>query len=404
MTIKQNLIKRIRNRDLNGVQAALDQGASVNSTDDEGATLLHHAVREQLLRRAIYKQEYLIISLLLRCGADMDRRDVHGKTAEDYAQEHLQGLKEKWNIGYYDECRSQDPHVWEEAKRIVQALREERSLRIVAETDPTLGISDCKGRTWLHRAAEANDREAVERWIQAEGEVDARDLYGHTAAMLAARNGCADALEPLLDCMNGWYLQTNIYTKDNLAHMAVRSNDLATVEVLDRKAAQERETSDLFTACDQQGKTPLHYTVYADKNAAAMAKILIRQGADPDKKNPEGHSALGLAIAIGSVEECVQMIPASKRIADEREGRELLKMAIASEPTRLGFIEEILHAHPHLGMPHPPHGITPETVAKLISPFRLLNDEQKQTRDRILSCMEDAAQRAEASAAPPTAP
>ena len=187
--------------------------------------------------------------------------------------------------------------------------------------------------TSLHWAAHAGDASAVDRLLEAGGEVDAETRHGvtplalasarghaavveglldggadpnraspqgETPLMVAARTGVVDTVEALLrygaglgvDAREGWRGQTALMWAAAEGHAAIVSPLVAAGADVDARS--------------DGGFTPLAFAVRAGHAAAAEA--LLKAGADVDLALPDGTSPLHLAVINAHYDVALQLL------------------------------------------------------------------------------------------------
>jgi ankyrin repeat protein len=225
-------IAAVKSGDRGGVRALLKQAVDVNTPEIDGTTALHWAVRGNDLDTT---------RLLLAAGARADQANRYGVTPLSLAA--LNGNA-----------------------TVIEAL-------IAAGANPAASVSN--GQTMLMIAARSGNPDAVRVLLARHVDVNAREqVLGETALIWAASENHAEAIALL--AKGG-------------ADVNARSNPLTfpLAKYGDGKSAR-------FTVLPRGGWTPLMYA--ARQGAAAAARALAETGADLNLADPDGTTALELAI------------------------------------------------------------------------------------------------------------
>lgn len=169
-----------------------------------------------------------------------------------------------------------------------------------AGADPN--VSNRYGMTPQHLAAENGDAEALRALIEAGADPNATLPEGETVLHTAARTGSADAVRVLLehgahiDARESWYGETPLM-------WAAAENHAQAVDALiehgadadARSAPKTWERRRLSQSLLSLGEwTPLFYA--ARENALDAGRALVANGADLDVADPDGATALVIAI------------------------------------------------------------------------------------------------------------
>lgn len=358
--------------------------ARLFETDDEGRTVLHHAL--------IDVTSLDNLSVLLEAGADSLLRDFNGETALHYAVksqlvEHSLMLTENGGDLFIKNNAGLSPLIlafdkgpeltlnilvdnidirdrwgdtplshsvqWEYAD-IVQALLSKGAdvnhknkqggtalHRAVVSVEglgiPTMLIasgadpnsSDLMGRTPLHDSVAWNRVDMV-KFLNANGiSVDARDRSGQTALHIATFSGhdeiCTWLLEfgasPNVPDNNG---RTPLY-------IAAENSWIGTIELLISKGAY-------LESRDNEGRTALYVALRTGSEASAVS--LIKNGADLFAKDVSGQTPFDLVIKSGVATASVIMIPKVMNIQDNQ-GNTPLHLAVMASAD-LNFVELLL--------------------------------------------------------------
>ena len=162
--------------------------------DGNGGTLLHVAARDGLMPT--------VGLLLTRSPRMLDFKDRSEKTACDYALERVKRLEEQLGVRFPDNppltCSSDDQEAWGQAKWVLHRIRTEQTKQAACEAPFGAGVADSSGRTGLHWAAHDGDLDTVRGWVEARGDLDARDDSRNTPVDLAVDNGHVEVIRELL--------------------------------------------------------------------------------------------------------------------------------------------------------------------------------------------------------------
>jgi ankyrin repeat protein len=183
--------------------------------------------------------------------------------------------------------------------------REMADLLIRAGANPK--TTNAYGGTPLSEACTNSDAVMIEKLLKAGADPNARSSEGETALMTAARTGSVESVKALLDhgadvnAKEQWLGQTALM-------WAVAENHPAVVELLiargadvnarstirEEKVKNKWFTANVVSAPPKGGLTPLLYA--ARQNSLQAAQMLVKAGADLNLTDPDGTSALVIAI------------------------------------------------------------------------------------------------------------
>jgi ankyrin repeat protein len=158
------------------------------------------------------------------------------------------------------------------------------------------------GMAALHLAAVNGDAAALRQLLEAGADANAKLPEGETVLLSAARTGAPDAIRVLLqagadpDAREGWYGETALMwaAAENHAE-AVRALLEHGADPNVRSAPQTWERRRVAQMLLSLGEwTPLFYA--ARENALEAARVLVEGGADLDAADPDGATALVIAI------------------------------------------------------------------------------------------------------------
>ncbi len=216
--------------------------------------------------------------------------------------------------------------------------RELADLLIHAGASPK--TTNAYGGTPLAEACTNSDPVMIERLLKAGADPNARSAEGETALMSAARTGSVESAKALIDhgadvnAREQWLGQTALM-------WAVAENHPAVVDLLiahgadvnarstvrEEKVKNKWFTANVVSAPPKGGLTPLLYA--ARQNSLEAGKMLVQAGADLNLADPDGTSALVMAIVNGHYDLPVYLLEhgADPKIADKF-GRTALYAAV----------------------------------------------------------------------------
>jgi ankyrin repeat protein len=216
--------------------------------------------------------------------------------------------------------------------------RELADLLIRAGANPK--TTNAYGATPLAEACTNSDPVMIEKLLKAGADPNAMSSEGETALMTAARTGSVQTVKALLDhgadvnAKERWLGQTALM-------WAVAENHPAVVEMLiahgadvnarstvrEEKIKNKWFTANVVSAPPKGGLTPLLYA--ARQNSLEAAKMLVKAGADLNLADPDGTSALVMAIVNAHYDLPIYLIEhgADPNIADKI-GRAALYAAV----------------------------------------------------------------------------
>jgi ankyrin repeat protein len=183
--------------------------------------------------------------------------------------------------------------------------REMADLLIQAGANPK--TTNAYGGTPLAEACTNSDPAMIEKLLKAGSDPNARSSQGETALMTAARTGSVESVKALLDhgadvnAKEQWLGQTALMWAVGENHPAVVEMLIAHgADVNARSTVREEKiknkwfVANVVSAPPKGGFTPLLYA--ARQNSLEAAKMLVKAGADLNMTDPDGTSALVIAI------------------------------------------------------------------------------------------------------------
>jgi hypothetical protein len=185
--INKQLIKASEKGDIKKVTLLLENGADVNTKDNDGWTPLMHAAE---------KGHKEVVELLIEKGADVNTKDNDGWTPLMYASKNndleiIRLLLEKGaNVNLTDKYG-------QTALILASANGHKEVVELLLEKGANVNIQDEDGWTALMFASQNGYKEVVELMIENGADVNAKDNLGKTALMLASENGHKEIVELL---------------------------------------------------------------------------------------------------------------------------------------------------------------------------------------------------------------
>jgi ankyrin repeat protein len=257
------------------VELLLQHRASPARSDTRGWNALHHAADQGMDGCA---------ALLLRNGAS-----VHQKAGNGLFPLHLAARNghEKTIALLLDQGVNVD-QVDEEgvtALMYTAARGHLPALKFLLNREANCDTRTACGSNALHFAAQAGKEEALAELLkQPNIDINAGNKVGGTALILAAMNGCHDAVHRLLD--NGADPRTANQQGCNALHATASNGYVAVVETL----INSENDKDFIDSTTHNGFTPL--LLAAQKGKADVVRLLAERGADLRLREKKGTTAL----------------------------------------------------------------------------------------------------------------
>ncbi len=289
------LIDAVKQGNFTVAKALITQKANVNTTEPDGMTALHWAVRADDLPT---------VQMLIRAGANVNATSRYGMTPIIFAAENG------------------DP-------KVLAAL-------LKAGANPNSALSE--GQTALMTAARTGNVESINLLIETGANVDVKEQWqGQTALMWAASQNNAGAVKTLIDAgadKNArskllsfpefkWETSGMVVTvlpRGGWTPLMYAARDGA----LDAAAALADAHADL-NATDPDGTTAL---MYAITNAHFdTAAVLIEKGADPNVADSTGTTALYSAVDMHTLGPMLSR--PSPKLVDKLDAADIVRLLIA---------------------------------------------------------------------------
>ena len=240
-----------------------------------------------VLYTAVKRKDAVLASLLIRHGADVNRRDGNGMTAL-----HIAAMYGFISLIYLLIQSNADLSV--PGKLGKTPLHEAISwgklevVQILLYHGANVQARDSAGLTPLHEAVSSGVPDAVQMLLEHGADIQAQDSAGLTPLHGAVLSGAHEAVESLL--RNGADVRARDATGLTPLHQAVNLGDVATTKKLVAEGANIIEHS-------KEGKTPLHNAVSSGRRDAV--RFLIESGAIVDAVDYQDSTPLHQAILLG---------------------------------------------------------------------------------------------------------
>ena len=302
------------------VEVLLMGGADIKIEDDEENTALSYA---------IYKLNVKLTNLLVAYGADPNQRDKNKSTLlmrasfskKIDAVKLLLSIKADPNLTEVDgltalmlACKSNDIDV----------------ATVLVEAGASLDIQDNNGMTALMSASDEGNLKIVKLLVEAGANINVQDNKGFTALIIAILQKQYLVAHYLIE--SNADINIAVESGKTALHLACAKQNSELVHTLldngvNPNICDAEESTPLLTACLGQSDIPYNPTI---------PPLLLAYGADPNKQDNEGQTAL-MAASLYDFEEGVQALldgGADVNIEDEK-GRVALYAAAQSGNTKI---------------------------------------------------------------------
>ena len=283
------LSKEVEKKNYEHIEFLIDCGADVNNKNINGKTLLLNEVMKG-------NSNYKMINFLINHGADIDLRDSEEKTIIDDLVEMI--LIQK---GFKEEDFEKYPAIYEEEDYVL-LLKKMLTFR------PNLDRRRSDGRTILFDVITYNDFDTIRLLLNYGISPNIIDNEGNTPLSVLIDHGLKLEdpkdrelfLERLVFLLK-FRVNVDIQDKNGYTvfHKTVIANDLGVVEKLLTKKAD-------LTIRDNQGRTALHHTQWNGNHK--IARWLIAAGADINQIDKSGFTLLNYAAIFGHIDLAVALI------------------------------------------------------------------------------------------------
>jgi len=268
------LINSARIGDIGAVKKYLANGANINARNELGETSLHAAA---------FNKRINIIQLLLDNGAEINSEDNNGYTPMDMARGEVSvllgkhGGKENYRTDPITEAAQPESPTTKAPDISIHKAATDGNIETVKQHIASGADLNAKNKyawTPLHLAAINGQREVVELLIAKAADLNARDNSGYTPLHVAVINGQKEIATLLIS------KGTDVNAKDIAGSTplfnAVLRSSKEIAELLIAKGADANVK-------DDSGTTPLHCA--ADRGYKEIAELLITEGADVNVKD-----------------------------------------------------------------------------------------------------------------------
>ena len=354
----------------------LANGADVNTEDKDGATVLHWTAANN---------PELAVSVISH-GADVNVKNQHDVTAlhlaavNNYKELAVCLLKSNADVNAVDKDGNSALHkAAENSSKDVASILVEYGADVNAvnddgETALSLAVkSDCRecllqspkqtarskvkddSSTALDQAARDDGKDLVQLLVEQGANVDSRDRHGNTALHFAISKSSKTISCLLLD--HGAYADAEDQNGNNAMHFAAALSDKEMASLLVSNVGDvnaknklgetslhrvaEKDNSEVaaillghgahVNSVDNVGNTPLHYAC-TQIPGDATARLFVIKGADVDRRNKVGQTALHSAVTAGNLNAAKLLLEcgAKVNVTDDR-GNTPLHLALSAK-------------------------------------------------------------------------
>ena len=362
-----DLHQRVLELDLKGVSQCLADGADINALDDNGDTALHCIVRWEPTYWDGFSAEEILYDLFDR-RPDIEIRDRSGKTAEqlvrarhaevDAELAELVRQRKTTDFRFVDSADELDPAGILDVKegglrQACERFREARAHQAVLRSDPDLNLCDEHGNNGMHFAAEIGDAEDLVRRHKAGGSLTLTSNYGWSPYMVLAQQGHVEAFVALAEHDESWASDlTGQY--ENILHMAAVNSRAGMAQAILEQVEKLSYAPTMLEALDRGSRTPLYRAIgniHGEEEAAAVVAVLLEAGADPGREEAltdhKYRTPLMVAAKAGRPSVCKLLVDSGADVnRTDARGRTALEYAIESESAEA--VDAVLAGQPDL--------------------------------------------------------
>ncbi len=257
----------------------IQRGADVNASDADGATPLMYAARRNLNQ----------VAALLAAGAEIDAAEKEGRTAlmMAFADEERSGWTVKPLLDGSPTLELTDHKGW---TALAHAAWRSGVKPAIGDLIDAGARVEALGWTPLHEAAVRRDAKRVPELLREGADPNARDRWGRTPVMWAAR--FIDKDRETIPALVRMGADVNAADEDGATALHIAAS-----HAWDGELADLLNNGALVDVRDGSGKTPLMYAA-ASRHHDYQVLYLLKAGAKVDGIDNEGRTAL-MHAAIG---------------------------------------------------------------------------------------------------------
>eukprot|EP00435_Cladocopium_sp_Y103_P035426 s3103_g9.t1 len=296
--VNEELQLAVRNNDVDGVKAAIEEGADVNVQDEDGWTPLMWAALHQSLD---------MVQLVIRHGANPNLVDERGEVLQMLSTDHLAVGESVIEIVSCNE-------------RLLEHAKAGRWHEIDHELQigAWVNVRDEARRTVLLWAARQGASEAVTNLVNKNADLDARDESGWLPVHWAAQSGSVETL------CNLHYLGADFvsrtYVGETALHIAAQYNDGAMIQVLLASNADIEELNvdlRMWESASWDVGTALHMASVNGQTEALQTLLFYKADFEKVVEDESGMTAFLLAVTherLSAVQCMLSDIPLPPRL------------------------------------------------------------------------------------------
>ena len=347
-----SLMTACENGNIDAIDVLLNAGANPNIADTEGVTCIHHAVNggcnkeilqaiislvadinasnmdgETALLIACQKGNIDAIDILLNAGADPNIADSVGVTCiqhvvfEACSKETLQAI-----INHGADVNSTNKN---NVTSLMTACENGNidAIDVLLNAGANPNIADTEGVTCIHHAVNGGcNKEILQAIISLVADINASNMDGETALLIACKKGNIDAIDILLNAGADPNIADSVGVTC-IQHVVFEVCSKETLQAIishgaDVNATNKNNLTALMIACmkgnidvinvllnagadhsivDTDGKTWIHYAVRGGSSKETL-QVIINHGADVNATNKNNLTALMIACMKGYID------------------------------------------------------------------------------------------------------